>query len=120
MNSYRLAPYPGLNPVGWFLQELENDLNNGHVDRGRNGELTARLLRTTFLLNAADFSDHGKRSSYAVSMVGSERQNEYSTLQSQDSGSTSPVFQPNIRHKLVEYSNIRGQISRFDWYGLTK
>jgi hypothetical protein len=69
MNSYRLAPYPGLNPVGWFLQELQYDLNQGHVDRGRNGELTARLLRT-FLFNAADFSDHGKRPSHAASMVG--------------------------------------------------
>ena len=69
MNSYRLTPYPELNPLWWFLQELENELNKGHVDRGRNGELTARLLRT-FLLNAADFSDHGKRSSHAASMVG--------------------------------------------------
>jgi len=72
MNSHRLDPtlIPNdLSPVSLFLQELEDDLNRGHVDRGRNGELTARLL-CTFLLNAADFSDHGKRSSNAASMVG--------------------------------------------------
>ena len=69
MNSYRLVHDRALNPVSWFLRQLENDLNKGHVDRGRNGELTARLL-CTFLLNAADFSDNGKRSSHAASMVG--------------------------------------------------
>jgi len=60
MNSYRLAPYRGLNPVGWFLNELGSDLIKGYVDRGSNGELTARLL-CTLLLNDADDSDHGKR-----------------------------------------------------------
>ena len=71
MNSHRLTPIPdlSLSPVSWFLRELEKDLNRGHVDRGRDGELTARLL-CTFLLNTADFSDHGKRSSDAASMVG--------------------------------------------------
>ena len=69
MNSYALAPIPGLNPVSWFLGELERDLNKGHVDRGRNGELTSRLL-CTFPLNAVDFSDNGKGSSHTASMVG--------------------------------------------------
>jgi len=69
MNSYHLAPDAGYNPMWWFLQQLQNDLNKGDVDRGRNGELTARLL-CTFLSYASDFSDYGKRSSHAASMVG--------------------------------------------------
>ena len=47
MNSYHLKAFgvnPVGNPVGWFLQELGKDLNQGQVNRGRNGELTARLL----------------------------------------------------------------------------
>ena len=47
MNSYHFKAFgvnPVGNPVGWFLQELGKDLNQGQVNRGRNGELTARLL----------------------------------------------------------------------------
>lgn len=46
MNGRRLAPNIGQNPVVWFLRHLENDLNQGYVNRGKNGELTARLLCT--------------------------------------------------------------------------
>ena len=47
MNSYHYKAFgvnPAGNPVGWFLQELGKDLNRGFVNRGKNGELTARLL----------------------------------------------------------------------------
>jgi hypothetical protein len=44
MNSDRLFKKPK-NPLYEFVGTLESELSLGHIDRGRNGELTARLLR---------------------------------------------------------------------------
>ena len=42
MNSYDLFE----NSLVKLLTEFKEQLNQGFVDRGENGELTARLLRT--------------------------------------------------------------------------
>ena len=45
MNSYDLLT----NPIIGLLNRLRDQLNHGFVDRGQNGELTARLLRKSRL-----------------------------------------------------------------------
>ena len=48
MNGYHVFPSAygtAESPLRYLLQELENQLNLGHVNKGQNGELTARLLR---------------------------------------------------------------------------
>jgi hypothetical protein len=42
MNSYDL--YGDKNPIGKLIEGLRDQLNQGFVDRGENGELTARIL----------------------------------------------------------------------------
>jgi len=72
MNSHDLYNMPGPNtgPVGAFLNALEEQLNQGFIDRGENGELTARLLRTNSVIRIVlTLSSLGKRSSNAGSMV---------------------------------------------------
>jgi hypothetical protein len=49
MNGHRLFKGPK-NPLYEFVGTLESELSLGHVDRGRNGELTARLLRMQLLV----------------------------------------------------------------------
>jgi hypothetical protein len=48
MNSYHL--YKDSDPVAKFVQVLLEQLNQGYVNRGENGELTARLLRTLLVI----------------------------------------------------------------------
>ena len=47
MNGYKVVPSAqrsAHSPLQYMLEELERQLNHGHVNRGQNGELTARLL----------------------------------------------------------------------------
>jgi hypothetical protein len=55
MNGYLIFPAAynsGKSPLRYVLKELQSQLNQGHVNRGENGELTARLLRTYQIFRA--------------------------------------------------------------------
>ena len=66
MNSYDLYS----DPVVKILEDFKEQLNQGFVDRGENGELTARLLRTTLVIGIVlNFSSLSKRPSNARRMV---------------------------------------------------
>jgi hypothetical protein len=70
MNSYEVFRTKGDNPLTGFLGELKTQLTLVHVNRGENGELTARLLCTNpDISNFLIFSAYGKGPSYSRAMV---------------------------------------------------
>jgi hypothetical protein len=69
MNSYRLFTTSS-DPLVELLNRFKNQLNQGFVDRGENGELTARLLCTSssiwFVLTLRSFSEGSSNSGRMV------------------------------------------------------
>lgn len=60
MNDDDIFYYSFTNPWVDHLAELEDQLNHGYVNKGAHGELTARLLRTTYVDLISLFSSYGE------------------------------------------------------------
>jgi hypothetical protein len=70
MNSCDLYPSHEDNPLVKLLDDFKEQLNQGYVDRGENGELSARLLCTNSVMgNILILSTPSKRSSNTGIMV---------------------------------------------------
>jgi hypothetical protein len=70
MNSRELYKEVHFDPLVMLLENFKEQLNQGYINRGENGELTARLLRTNaVIVIALILSSLGKGSSNAGIMV---------------------------------------------------